>query len=179
MNDTKFREALLDRASIKIRRDTPHHLGVVRAIVKAAGVAVPSSTMHDWSIALWAWEIDEVEPTQEAVRRWISKLAGKQTSSGRSPSLLAAARAIVESETKDDKRDLREKKRQKANLEWNLFRVQQEAKPLAIVKLKGQRTSQSEYTLLLAHVENGRATIFGEVGKDVKAVRTLWHKHRV
>ncbi|MFC4173605.1 hypothetical protein ACFOYU_16330 [Microvirga sp. GCM10011540] len=179
LTDTEFRDALLDRARIRIRKDTPHHLGVVRAIVKAAGVSVPSSTLHDWSIALWAWEIDGVEPTQEAVRRWISKLADQQTGSGRAPSLLATARAIVELETEDDKREIREENRQKAKLEWSRFRVRQEATPLATVKLKGQRTSQSEYTLLLARVQNGRATILGEVGKDVKTVRTLWHKHRV
>ncbi|MPR11655.1 hypothetical protein [Microvirga tunisiensis] len=179
LNDSGFRSALLHRAKIKIRRDTPHHLGMVRAIVKAAGVSVPNSTVHDWSIALWAWEIHEVEPTQGAVRRWISKLADQQTGSRRAPSLLATVKAIVASETKDDRRDLREKKRQKANFEWNLFRVQHEAKPFATFKLKGQRTSQNEYTLLLARVQKGQATILGEVGKDVKTVRTLWQKHRV
>ncbi len=176
--DHQLRDALMNRAQITVYKSTSHHLAVIRAVVKLADEEIAGSKVYDWSIVLHAWEIEQVEPTEEAVHQWLAMLAEKQTNSRRRPPLYETARKIVRDETKGTK-EAKELKRRANDYEFHRHCMAALQNPIFKFKRPKRMKNRKGAALLLARIEGPNVFILGEVGKDEKTVRALWRQHHV
>jgi hypothetical protein len=169
--DDEFRARLMQRAAIKVRRDTPYHHAVVRALLRLAGSQVPASTVSDWSKVLRACEYRHVEPAVEAVRQWLTtpeRLPNRFTD----VSGYEKADAVVqlhEARTRERDRSAKDIEMMKR---WLVYAERRRANPLATLPLTGRASSLSKgHTLLLVHVNGTEMTVLDEFETDQSRIQ--------
>jgi hypothetical protein len=91
--DEGFYKAVIAKAKIRERKNTPRVLGLVKAVHVLAGKTIASSTEHDWTKLLRAAKVKDVDASTTAMQAFIEQLKADKKTTGLS--VFKAADAIL------------------------------------------------------------------------------------